>query len=45
MRTLAEELGSYISELFRVRLVMDRDPFFLNQLFKEEESQGDVSRT
>ena len=44
MRTLAEGLGSYISEFLRGCHVMDRDPSFLNQLFKKEESQGDVSR-
>ena len=44
MSTRTEELGSYISELFRGRQVMDRDSSFLNQLVKKEESEGDVSR-
>ena len=40
MRTLTAGLGSYVSDLFHCRHVMDRDQSFLNQLFKKEELQG-----
>ena len=33
MRTLTEELGPYITDLFRGCHVMDQDPSFLNLLF------------
>ena len=38
MRTLGEERGTHTRNLFLCRSLVDGDPFFLNQLFEEEET-------
>ena len=38
MRTPGEERGTHTRNLFLCRSLVDGDPFFLNQLFEEEET-------